>query len=89
MVSCVAPHKPTFAGSPSFFAETTRQGPMAQFLQHIPAAPIGQGRMSAARSKTVSIPFSAAIFSICRLASQQVRLSIDFFSDMIFSLNSL
>jgi len=30
-------------------------GPMAQFLQQIPSAPTGQGIISAARSKAVSI----------------------------------
>jgi hypothetical protein len=56
MVSAVAPQSPTFWGSPSFFGLGTRQGPIEQFLQQLPSAPIGQGFMFAARSKTVSIP---------------------------------
>ncbi|HEX9156810.1 MAG TPA: hypothetical protein VF827_02255 [Syntrophales bacterium] len=67
IVSAVAPHTPrllAFSASVSafFFGAGTRQGPMAQFLQQLPSAPIGQGFMSCARSKAV-LTLSAFAFS--------------------------
>jgi hypothetical protein len=53
IVSAVAPHKPAFLTAPVVFGSGTRHGPMPQFLQQSPAAPIGQGLSSAALLKTV------------------------------------
>src|SRR5450759_585972 len=38
--SGVAPHMPRFSGSPSFLGGVSLQGPIAQFLQQIPLAPM-------------------------------------------------
>jgi hypothetical protein len=67
MVSAVAPHTPlllAFSASVSafFLGAGTRHGPMAQFLQQLPSAPIGQGFISSARSKAV-LTLSALAFS--------------------------
>jgi hypothetical protein len=66
IVSAVAPHSPTLAGSSSDRGAVTLHGPIAQFLQHMPSAPMGQGFMAAARSKTVEMPsLRARSISFC------------------------
>jgi hypothetical protein len=86
----VAPQSPirlafSVAVSPFFFGAGTRQGPIAQFLQQLPSAPIGQGFMASARSKIVSHPSAWAFFNIFIVAG-----SILFFSksDIYSSFNS-
>jgi hypothetical protein len=73
MVSAVAPHSPTFAGSPSFFEGGTRHGPIEQFLQQLPSAPMGQGFMVSARSNTVEMLCLRAWSMIVCDASQTVK----------------
>jgi hypothetical protein len=77
MVSAVAPQTPrrfafSAAVSAFFLGAGTRQGPMLQFLQQLPSAPIGQGFISSARSKAVLIFSAAAFCSILRLAESKV-----------------
>jgi hypothetical protein len=67
MVSAVAPQTPVLLAfsasvSPFFLEAGTRQGPMAQFLQQLPSAPMGHGFIASARSKTV-LTWSAFAFS--------------------------
>jgi hypothetical protein len=82
MVSADAPHNPTFAGSPSFLEGGTRQGPMAQFLQQLPSAPMGQGFIDSARSYTVDIFSSSARRIIFCVASQTDFASAPFLSGL-------
>jgi hypothetical protein len=77
MVSAVAPQTPrrlafSAAVSAFFLGAGTRQGPMLQFLQQLPSAPIGQGFISSARSKAVLIFSEAAFSSILTLAESKV-----------------
>jgi hypothetical protein len=81
IVSAVAPQRPirfafSVAVSPFFFGAGTRHGPIAQFLQQLPSAPMGQGFMVSARSKIVSHPSAFAFFNILIVAG-----SILFFSN--------
>ena len=57
MVLAVAPQRPLRVSSPTIpsLGNGKRQGPIAQFLQHIPCIPMAQGFIVTARSKTVSI----------------------------------
>src|SRR4030042_1267624 len=80
MVSAVAPQSPvrlalSVGVSPFFLGAGTRHGPIAQFLQQLPSAPIGQGFMESARSKMVSHPSAWAFLIILIVAG-----SILFFS---------
>jgi hypothetical protein len=86
IVSAVAPQRPTFWGSPSFLEGGTRQGPIAQFLQQLPSAPMGQGFMDSARSYTVDISSSRARSIIFCVASHTVSF---FWTESFFGLLAL
>jgi hypothetical protein len=80
MVSAVAPQIPrrlVFSASVSafFLGAGTRQGPMEQFLQQLPSAPMGQGFISSARSKTVLTPSALAFSSTFRVAGSTLFVS--------------
>ncbi len=92
IVSAVAPQIPflvSFLPSSFFFGAGTRQGPIPQFLQQLPSAPMGHGFMVSARSKTVETPSEAAFSIICCVASQIVFFpfvpSFFFFSPVFFT----
>src|SRR3989304_7499092 len=83
IVSAVAPQSPMrFAmGRPSFFLGAgTRQGPIEQFLQQLPSAPMGHGFMASARSNIVSQPSADAFCSIFIVAGSML-----FFSSSVIS----
>ena len=80
MVSAVAPQTPflfclSSRVSSLPLGKGTRQGPIAQLLQQLPSAPMGQGFIAAARLKAVLTPSLEAFSSILIVA-----LSILFFT---------
>jgi hypothetical protein len=82
MVSAVAPQTParlafSAAVSPFFLGAGTRQGPMAQFLQQLPSAPMGQGFITSARSKAVLTLSAFAFSSIFRVAGSTLFVTSD------------
>jgi hypothetical protein len=87
IVSAVAPQTPVlFSALPRLVG--TRHGPMAQFLQQLPSAPMGHGFIFSARSKAVEIFSSAALASI---SSEAWSMLFAFFSSgmLVTSLNPL
>src|SRR5665647_996572 len=72
--SGVAPHMPRFSGSPSFLGGVSLQGPIAQFLQHMPLAPMVHSlRLSTLLNAVECSP--ASFLSTSMVASHEVLSS--------------